>query len=209
MFLTIFVRLIYKTCSMKNSFEQEITLYLHYLAKPFLIIQEVFTTPKGLVFVIPTLGTISLLSTQKLAFYFLVIAYIVDFITGVVASFIERLKEEKKEQQVDSFTWKEKVVYFFDNISSDQMKRSIVKGIAYSVFIMCSYGIQFIFKIKPFSFSFSELAWDLPLVAVAGAIVIELWSILLENFKRMGFDIIKIGLGMFSKTKEIKDKITE
>ena len=89
------------------------------------------------------------------------------------------------------------------------MKRSIVKGIAYSVFIMCSYGIQFIFKIKPFSFSFSELAWDLPLVAVAGAIVIELWSILLENFKRMGFDIIKIGLGMFSKTKEIKDKITE
>ena len=194
---------------MKNSFEQEITLYLHYLAKPFLIIQEVFTTPKGLAFAIPTLGTISLLSTQRLAFYFLVIAYIVDFITGVVASFIERLKEEKKEQQVDSFTWKEKVVYFFDNVSSDQMKRSIVKGIAYSVFIMCSYGIQFIFKIKPFSFSFSELVWDLPLIAVAGAIVIELWSILLENFKRMGFDIIKIGLGMFSKTKEIKDKITE
>ena len=194
---------------MKNSFEEEITLYLHYLAKPFLIIQEVFTTPKGLAFAVPTLGTISLLSTQRLAFYFLVIAYIVDFITGVVASFIERLKEEKKEQQVESFTWKEKVVYFFDNISSDQMKRSIVKGIAYSVFIMCSYGIQFIFKIKPFTFSFSELAWDLPLVAVAGAIVIELWSILLENFKRMGFDIIKIGLGMFSKTKEIKDKITE
>ena len=194
---------------MKNSFEEEITLYLHYLAKPFIIIQEVVTTPKGIAFAIPTLGTISLLGTQRLAVAFLVIAYIVDFITGVVASFIERLKEEKKEQQVESFTWKEKVVYFFDNISSDQMKRSIVKGIAYSVFIMCSYGIQFIFKIKPFTFSFSELAWDLPLVAVAGAIVIELWSILLENFKRMGFDIIKIGLGMFSKTKEIKDKITE
>lgn len=194
---------------MKNSFEQEITLYLHYLAKPFLIIQEVFTTPKGLVFVIPTLGTISLLSTQKLAFYFLVIAYIVDFITGIVASFIERLKEEKKEQQVESFTWKEKVVYFFDNVSSDQMKRSIVKGIAYSVFILCSYGIQFIFKIKPFSFSFSELTWDLPLIAVAGAIVIELWSILLENFKRMGFDIIKIALGMFSKVKEVKKEITD
>ena len=194
---------------MKNSFEEEITLYLHYLAKPFIIIQEVVTTPKGIASAIPTLGTISLLSTQRLAFDFLVIAYIVDFITGVVASFIERLKEEKKEQQVESFTWKDKVVYFFDNVSSDQMKRSIVKGIAYSVFIMCSYGIQFIFKIKPFTFSFSELAWDLPLVAVAGAIVIELWSILLENFKRMGFDIIKIGLEMFTKAKEIKKEITE
>ena len=194
---------------MKNSFEDEITLYLHYLAKPFIIIQEVVTTPKGIAFAIPTLGTISLLGTQRLAFGFLVIAYTLDFITGVIASFIERLREEKKIQEVESFTWKQKVIYFFDNISSDQMKRSIVKGIAYSVFILCSHGIQFIFKIKPFSFSFSELAWDLPLVAVAGAIVIELWSILLENFKRMGFDIIKIGLGMFSKTKEIKDKITE
>ena len=89
------------------------------------------------------------------------------------------------------------------------MKRSIVKGIAYSVFILCSYGIQFIFKIKPFTFSFSELTWDLPLIAVAGAIVIELWSILLENFKRMGFDIIKIVLGMFTKAKEVKKGISE
>ena len=194
---------------MKNSFEEEITLYLHYLAKPFLIIQEVVTTPKGIAFAIPTLGTISLLGTQRFAFGFLVIAYILDFITGVIASFIERLREEKKIQEVDSFTWRQKVIYFFDNMSSDQMKRSIVKGIAYSVFIMCSCGIQFIFKIKPFSFSFSELVWDLPLIAVAGAIVIELWSILLENFKRMGFDIIKIGLGMFTKVKEVKNEITE
>ena len=194
---------------MKNSFEEEVTLYLHYLAKPFIIIQEVVTTPKGIAFAIPTLGTISLLSTQRLAFGFLVIAYLLDFITGVIASFIERLREEKKIQEVDSFTWRQKVVYFFDNISSDQMKRSIVKGIVYSVFIMCSYGIQFIFKIKPFSFSFSHLVWDLPLLAVAGAIVIELWSILLENFKRMGFDIIKIALGMFTKVKEVKKEITE
>ena len=194
---------------MKNSFEEEVTLYLHYLAKPFIIIQEVVTTPKGIAFAIPTLGTISLLSTQRLAFGFLVIAYTLDFITGVIASFIERLREEKKIQEVESFTWKQNVVYFFDNISSDQMKRSIVKGIAYSVFILCSHGIQFIFKIKPFSFSFSELVWDLPLIAVAGAIVIELWSILLENFKRMGFDIIKIGLGMFSKAKEVKKEISE
>ena len=194
---------------MKNSFEEEVTLYLHYLAKPFIIIQEVVTTPKGIAFAIPTLGTISLLSTQRLAFGFLVIAYTLDFITGVIASFIERLREEKKIQEVDFFTWRQKVVYFFDNISSDQMKRSIVKGIAYSVFILCSHGIQFIFKIKPFSFSFSHLVWDLPLIAVAGAIVIELWSILLENFKRMGFDIIKIALGMFTKVKEVKNEITE
>jgi hypothetical protein len=192
---------------MKNSFEEEVTLYLHYLAKPFIIIQEVFTTPKGIAFVIPTIGTISLLSTQKLAFLFLVIAFLLDFITGVIASFMERLKKEKKEQQVDFLNWKEKVVYFFDNISSDQMKRSIVKGIAYSVFILCSSGIQHIFKIKPFTFSFSELTWDLPLIAVAGAIVIELWSILLENFKRMGFDIIKIALEMFSKAKEVKNEV--
>ena len=89
------------------------------------------------------------------------------------------------------------------------MKRSIVKGIGYALFILCSYGIQHIFKIKPFAFSFSELTWDLPLLAVGGAIVIELWSILLENFKRMGFDIIKIALGMFSKVKEVKNEITE
>ena len=194
---------------MKDSFEQEITTYLHYLVKPFIAIQEILLTPKGIAFAIPTFAGISLLSTQKLAFFFLIIAYLIDFITGIIASFMERIAEEKKEQEVESFTWKEKVVYFFDNISSDQMKRSIVKGIGYSLFILCSYGIQFIFKIKPFSFSFSNLVWDLPLLAVGGAIVIELWSILLENFKRMGFDIIKIALGMFTKVKEVKKEITE
>lgn len=194
---------------MKNSFQEEVTLYLHYLAKPFIIIQEIATTPKGIAFMIPTIGTLSLLSTQRLAFGFLVIAYLLDFITGIIASFIERLQEEKKQLKVDSFTWKEKIIYFFDNVSSDQMKRSIVKGIAYSVFIMCSYGIQIIFKIKPFTFSFSELVWDLPLIAVAGAIVIELWSILLENFKRMGFDIIKLVVNMFTKVKEAKKEIED
>ena len=82
-------------------------------------------------------------------------------------------------------------------------------GVGYALFILCSYGIQHIFKIKPFTFSFSELTWDLPLLAVGGAIVIELWSILLENFKRMGFDIIKILLNMFSRAKEVKNEITE
>lgn len=194
---------------MKNSFEQEITTYIHYLVKPFIAIQEILLTPKGIAFAIPTFAGISLLSTQKLAFFFLVIVYLIDFITGIIASFMERIAKEKKEQEVENFTWKEKVVYFFDNISSDQMKKSIVKGIGYSLFILCSHGIQYIFKIKPFSFSFSHLVWDLPLLAVGGAIVIELWSILLENFKRMGFDIIKIALGMFSKVKEVKNEITD
>ena len=194
---------------MKNSFEQEISLYLHYLIKPFIAVQEILLTPKGMAFAIPTFAGISLLSTQRLAFYFLIAAFFVDFITGVIASFMERIKKEKLEQHIDKFTLKEKIIYFFDNISSDQMKRSIVKGIGYALFILCSYGIQHIFKIKPFTFSFSELTWDLPLLAVGGAIVIELWSILLENFKRMGFDIIKIGLGMFTKVKEVKNEITD
>ena len=194
---------------MKNSFDQEITLYLHYLIKPFIAVQEILLTPKGMAFAIPTFAGISLLSTQRLAFYFLIAAFFVDFITGVIASFMERIKREKLEQHIDKFTLKEKIIYFFDNISSDQMKRSIVKGIGYALFILCSYGIQHIFKIKPFAFSFSELTWDLPLLAVGGAIVIELWSILLENVKRMGFDIIKIALGMFSKVKEVKNEITD
>lgn len=81
---------------MKNSFEEEATLYLHYLTKPFILIQEVVTTPKGIAFAIPTLGTISLLSTQRLAFGFLVIACLLDFITGVIASFIEKIKRRKE-----------------------------------------------------------------------------------------------------------------
>ena len=194
---------------MKNPFEQEISLYLHYLIKPFIAVQEILLTPKGMAFAIPTFAGISLLNTQRLAFYFLIAAFFVDFITGVIASFMERIKREKLEQHIDKFTLKEKIIYFFDNISSDQMKRSIVKGIGYALFILCSYGIQHIFKIKPFAFSFSELTWDLPLLAVGGAIVIELWSILLENFKRMGFDIIKILLNMFSRAKEVKNEITE
>lgn len=192
---------------MKNSFEQEISLYLHYLIKPFIAVQEILLTPKGMAFAIPTFAGISLLSTQRLAFYFLIAAFFVDFVTGVIASFMERIKEEKINQQVEKFSLKEKIIYFFDNISSDQMKRSIVKGIGYALFILCSYGIQHIFKIKPFTFSFSELTWDLPLLAVGGAIVIELWSILLENFKRMGFDIIKILLNIFSRAKEVKDEV--
>jgi hypothetical protein len=194
---------------MKSYFEMETINYLHYLAKPFLALQNLFCTPKGLIILFPSFVAVSNLSTLNTAWIVLFIVYIIDFITGIIASFVERIKKEKEAQKVDKFTFIEKVIYFFDNISSDKIKHSLIKAVGYTIFIFCSYAIEHAFQIKPFSFSFSNLDWNLTLVALAAAISIEVWSILFENLKRIGFDIVKSGLGIFIKVRSIKEKIEE
>ena len=103
-----------------------------------------------------------------------------------------------------------KIEFFIANIQSEKLRKSIIKAVGYVLFILLFHSINHVFQIKSWSFeSISDLKWNLTLGALAGCIASEIWSILFENLKKMGFDLIGI-LGNLSGTyKEVKKKMKD
>lgn len=200
---------------MKSEFEMEITTYLLYLVKPFLALKNLFFTPKGLAVALPTFAGVAALSTETKAWYFLLAVYTIDFVTGIIASYYENLLKEKEKPYYikikDSnilVRFLFKLEFFVANISSQKLRKSLIKAIGYVLFILLFFTVQHIFKIKSWTFtSVSHLEWNLTLAAQAGCIGAEIWSILFENLKRMGFDIVKILTGMSKTYKEVRKEI--
>lgn len=202
---------------MKSQLDMEITTYLTYLAKPFIGAKFLLTTPVGLTIFSPTIIGLAALSNETKAWYFLFVVFIADFLTGITASYYENLQLEKAKPSYQKIADSSigirflfKLQFFIRNISSEKLRKSVVKAIGYALFIILSYIIQHLFKIKTWSFdSFSHLEWSLTLLAQAICIAFEIWSILFENFKRMGLDFIEMFLNVFTKYKEIKKEIKE
>lgn len=202
---------------MKPQLEMEITTYLTYLAKPFIGAKVLFTTPKGLTIVLPTIAGLATLSNENKAWYFLFVVFAVDFATGIFASYYENLLEEKKKPSYQKIADSSigikflfKLQFFISNISSEKLRKSVIKAIGYALFILLAYAIQHLFGIKTWKFdSFSHVEWSLTLLAQAICIGFEIWSILFENFKRMGLDLIDMFLNIFSRYKEVKKEIKE
>ena len=202
---------------MKTDVQMEIMTYLTYLAKPFLVIKTLLFTSKGLAITIPTSVTIAALSSESKAWYLFLLVYTVDFITGIMASYYLNFKEEKKKHSYAiilesrwSIRMMFKIEFFIANIQSEKLRKSIIKAVGYTLFILLFHSINHVFQIKSWSFeSVSDLKWNLTLVALAGCIASEIWSILFENLKKMGFDLIGI-LGNLSGTyKEVKKKMKD
>jgi len=147
-----------------------------------------FSKSTSLYFIIPTI-TIPLLTNLQLALVLMFIAYVVDFATGILASYIE----QKKNPQVIKF-------YF---IQSSKLRKSVVKAITYMVMIGGVFLFEKAFFIKKFHFSHvSEQDLTVTLIATAFCFAIEFFSVL-ENLKRSGFDIIENGKKMVKVIKSL------
>ena len=164
------------------------------------IVAQALLSKKGLVLV--PVGVVAITVQFELALKLLFSLMILDFVTGILASYFEREKA-KKVATPEALA----LILAKHLISSEKLKLSGVKFTLYTSTILLSYFIQNIFFIKTFSFGFSEANFTISIVVVSFWCVVEFYSIIFENFKRMGVDVLAIVFKMFNKYKSTKDKL--
>ena len=156
----------------------------------------ILTSIKKPAIIIPTIGILELTNIQ-LALALLFGLLFIDYITGVLASWINHKKNFKT-----SF-WKDSV----NGFSSEKWKKSLVKTITYFLFILTTWCIEKVFQIKPFNTSYSNIG---NITITLGAIGItcgtEFYSIFFENLPKAGFNIEKEFMKLFTKVKNFNEK---
>ncbi|MDN3665609.1 phage holin family protein [Algibacter miyuki] len=152
-------------------------------------------TNKGF-FLIP-IGAVALVVNLKSAIHLLIALMIFDFITGIGASWSNKKKAEKADPTLE----KKQL------ISSEKLKLSGVKMLLYGSTIWLAYKIEELFLIKTFTLDFSEKELTLTIGVIAFWCMVELFSIIFENFKAMGFDVLKIVSKIFNTYKTAKKEI--
>lgn len=128
------------------------------------------------------LMTLIVLSPVQKALAALFFFLVVDFITGIIASYFRKREAEKLDPSL-----KDK-----DLISSEKLKLSLVKLSTYIISILGCWIMESVFFLKTISISsISDKELTITLICIGFCCVIELWSIIFENFKDMGFDVVK------------------
>lgn len=157
----------------------------------------ILTSIKKPAVLIPTIGVLELTNLQ-LALVLLFGLLSIDYITGVLASWINH-----KKQFGTSF-WKDSV----NGFSSEKWKKSLVKTITYFLFILTTWAIEKVFQIKPFTTSYTHVGnITLTLGAIGLSCGIEFYSIFFENLPKAGFNIEDRFLKLFNKVKSIFTKV--
>lgn len=111
----------------------------------------------------------------KMGVWVLLGVFIADFITGVTASFHEKKLNGERCS-----------IYDF---RSGKVRLSILKGVTYILFILLSWFFYVYMFDKALPMPGSTRAFTIPEIGVGICIAVESWSII-ENFKRLGFDLI-------------------
>ena len=170
-------------------------LLVYYIGAVFAKLGYIITKPISIL-TIPILATISLKSNISSMLIILVVAIVLDFITGMIASYVQ-FKNGKTEKPK---------VYF---IESSKIRNSIVKTLSYLLLI----GLVALFEIAFFTVNIprlSEITFSKNLtgteITIGICFLIEFWSIL-ENFKRGGVDIVGKVVIIFNKVKSAKDSV--
>lgn len=135
---------------------------------------------------------ISFLTTSQQAAIFLLICIILDFVTGILASWIEYMNDPLL------LIAKKKYV-----IESKKLRLTAVKFSSYAIGILGAWCIETIFFTKRITLEYITTK-DLTLTAfvIGFFCMVELYSIFFENIRRMGFDIIQ-------KTKNIISEVSK
>lgn len=152
------------------------------------------------------LATFLQLTTFQQSLYLMFGVFVIDFITGIYASYIGF----KKQQELipGTITIKVKIGIFIAVVESEKLRKSAVKAIVYLLLISLSYAVEKIASIKTFTFeSFSDKAYTFSTIVALFCVAIEVWSIFLENLPRAGYDIVGSFTKAFTKAKEIKKDI--
>lgn len=120
-----------------------------------------------------------LLNNLQLALIIFIGTYIADFLTGVLASYVE-IKNGTKPMPKSGRVF-----------SSEEARKTVIKGVGYALFILCSYALEIVFFDKDIKIGqMSTKSFGLCELAIGFSTVIEMYSILVENLKRAGFDIL-------------------
>jgi Bacteriophage holin family len=168
---------------------------MNYLGKVLFSLKAMITTPKGLAITIPSMTFI--LSQEQQAAWLLTIFFLADFVTGIWASYIEKKKAEKINPELK----KENL------ISSEKAKMCLVKFVLYGGSILIAKLLTIVFLVKPFVFDYFEKSLSLTLLVIMACSLVELYSILFENFKRMGIDIYGRASKLIDKFLKLKSKL--
>ena len=189
-------KLIYLTQIFKLSIMETVSLYSKSFIKLGISLKSISTSPAATI----TSGTIivtTYFSTVQKALLLLLLFFILDFITGIIASYKEKKQKEKENPKLKEQTL----------ISSEKLKLSAVKAFTYASSILGVWGIERVFFIKTFKFeNVSTEDLTVTLIFVGFCCSIEFYSIVFENFKRMGFDIAS---KFFKVVKGIKKVILQ
>lgn len=168
-----------------------------YFAKTALVLKAI-TTKKGIALIPLAITMPIVLSNTQKAIMFLIGLMILDFATGVGASYFKRKKDKKANKVVSSRL-----------ISSEKLRRSGVKFLLYSLTILTSFGMQWVFQLKTFELSITDLEMTLTLGVISFWCIVEFYSIFFENFKEMGIDIKIIVKKITALASFFKEKANE
>ncbi len=161
-----------------------------------LILHSLFSS-KSFLMIPVAIGVVSI--EIKNAINLLFFLMIIDFCTGIGASYFKKKKEEKENHN-------EKKSLL---ISSEKLKMSGLKFILYTTSILLAYFVENVFFIKPFQISLSSANFTLTILVISFWCLVEFYSILFENFKAMGLDIMAIGFKLIKKYKNVKQELNK
>ncbi len=169
---------------------KELNLYSKYL-------WSILSAVKKPTVLIPAMGLSISLSSYHLMIFLLLGLLLADYITGVLASWVEWKKEKKEEKfRTKGFT-------------SEKTRMSIVKIVTYLLFIILSWCLETIFRIKPFELSWIDHEVSLTFISMAVSCAIEFYSIFFENLPRAGFSIWGKLQKIVGKIKAVKKTVKE
>lgn len=171
---------------------QEVYVFLRYPAKIMACLKIILSKPLGLVAMVPVIA-MPVLTTPQKALILLGCLFVVDFITGIIASWVEF----KKTLPVTPGSGKRYV------IQSSKLKLSGVKFIIYGLGSLIAAGIEWVFIAQEFEPHKALKKLTLTAIVIGFFCVIEIYSIVFENFKRMGFDVIQEIKKIFKSGRDI------
>lgn len=177
----------------------KVMLY-QYFIKFFHVVFAMLTSLAGLI--ILAIGQVLALPGVDFGWKALLAVYLIDFITGVAASYKE-WKEKKASGVQDAATASP---YFFKSRSATH---SLLKAITYILFIAMAWLMWKMFFDEGVQLPLSSHTVSIIQIAFGICIAIEGWSII-ENMKRLGFDLIaKISnafVGFWKAFRQIKGR---
>lgn len=173
-------------------------LFGYYFLKISVVAKALFSK-KGIIIATPVVISLPVLTQLQESLWLLFWLMVLDFITGIIASWFEKKKAEKLNPDLK----KENL------ISSEKLKKSGFKTLLYICTIIAVFHAQKTFKLKTFQLSFSELDLSPGTVMIFFWCMVEFYSIVFENFKKMGFDVMEKINNLIGVFKSTKSKIEE
>lgn len=142
---------------------------------------------------------VSSLSTLQLGLIIFLIAFIADFFTGWLASYME-IKNGLKTMPKSGYS-----------LESRKARESITKGIGYMLIILGSAAMEHVFFDRKFNFaSVTSKSFGVTELIVGFCFAIEAYSVIFENLKRAGFDLVgkvsTLADTVWSVIKKVKGK---